>query len=147
MASTCYPTDAPYITTECSNGQVPYSTTTLYEGTLAGGKSTTISEVYCSCHSDEWYSATVVGSNVVNYCVPHTSCPAGRSETLRMRASMTDLQVGMTTSTSTNSYCLTAPPESCSGVPMTTDFCQCGPSSTPVYADAGTTPTGCAAAS
>jgi len=129
--STCYPTDASWITTECSNGQVPYSTTTLYGGTLADGQSTTISEVYCSCHSDEWYSATIIGSNVENFCMPHTSCPDG-----------------MTTSTSTNTYCVTAPPESCSGIATYADFCQCWPSSTPVYpADAGTTPTGCAALS
>lgn len=40
--STCYPVDSPYITTECSNGGIPYRTSTLYAGTLAGGESTTI---------------------------------------------------------------------------------------------------------
>jgi hypothetical protein len=34
--STCFPTDADWITTECSNGAVPLSTETLYSGTLAG---------------------------------------------------------------------------------------------------------------
>lgn len=39
---TCFPLNAAWITTECSNGAIPYSTTTLYDGTLAGGKSTAI---------------------------------------------------------------------------------------------------------
>jgi hypothetical protein len=39
---TCYPIDAPWITTECSHGGILYSTSTLYEGTLAGGNTTTI---------------------------------------------------------------------------------------------------------
>lgn len=34
--STCFATDADWITTECSNGAYPYSTETLYSGTLAG---------------------------------------------------------------------------------------------------------------
>jgi hypothetical protein len=42
-ASTCYPVDASWITTECSNGGIPWTTKTLYEGTLAGGESTIIS--------------------------------------------------------------------------------------------------------
>ena len=41
--STCFPLNAMWITTECSNGAVPYTTTTLYDGTLAGGSSTVIS--------------------------------------------------------------------------------------------------------
>jgi hypothetical protein len=40
---TCYPLNAPWITSECSNGGIPYATSTLYEGTLAGGDTTTIS--------------------------------------------------------------------------------------------------------
>jgi hypothetical protein len=35
--STCFPTDADWITTECSNGALPVSTETLYSGTLAEG--------------------------------------------------------------------------------------------------------------
>lgn len=46
-ASTCFPVDADWITTECSNGAIPYTTKTLYEGTLAGGESTTISGKFC----------------------------------------------------------------------------------------------------
>lgn len=44
--STCYPVDSPYITTKCSNGGIPYTTSTLYEGTLAGGESTTITSKF-----------------------------------------------------------------------------------------------------
>ena len=40
--STCFPLDAVWITTECSNGGIAYTTQTLYEGTLAGGQSTVI---------------------------------------------------------------------------------------------------------
>lgn len=40
--STCFPTNAVWITTECSNGAYPYSTKTLYSGTLAGGDDTII---------------------------------------------------------------------------------------------------------
>lgn len=42
-ASTCFPVDASWITTECSNGAIPWTTKTMYEGTLAGGQSTIIS--------------------------------------------------------------------------------------------------------
>lgn len=45
-ASTCYPLTAPWLTTKCSNGGIPYSTSTLYVGTLAGGEMTTISSTY-----------------------------------------------------------------------------------------------------
>jgi hypothetical protein len=41
--STCWPIDADWITTECHNGAYPFSTSTLYEGTLAGGDWTAIS--------------------------------------------------------------------------------------------------------
>jgi hypothetical protein len=40
---TCYALDSPWLTTSCSNGQIPYSTSTLYVGTLSGGESTTVS--------------------------------------------------------------------------------------------------------
>lgn len=40
---TCFPLSAAWITTECSNGAMPYSTKILYDGTLAGGRSTVIS--------------------------------------------------------------------------------------------------------
>ncbi|KAJ5182522.1 hypothetical protein N7492_000138 [Penicillium capsulatum] len=42
-ASTCFPLNAAWLTTECSNGALPYTTRTLYDGTLAGGASTVIS--------------------------------------------------------------------------------------------------------
>lgn len=35
--STCFPIDADWITTGCSNGALPVSTKTLYSGKLAGG--------------------------------------------------------------------------------------------------------------
>lgn len=41
--STCFPINAAWLTTECSNGAMPYTTRTLYDGTLAGGSSTVIS--------------------------------------------------------------------------------------------------------
>ncbi|KAJ5770293.1 uncharacterized protein N7511_002344 [Penicillium nucicola] len=131
-ASTCFPVDADWITTECSHGQIPWTTTTLYEGTLAGGESTTISAVSCSCARDQWYSATILpgASTVDTFCMPSSSCP-----------------VGMTTSIETNTYCATAPASACSGVPLETNFCKCSDAAqTPVYPDAvGAAPTGCAA--
>lgn len=39
---TCYPVDADWMVTECSNGAFPYTTSTLYEGTLADGEWTAI---------------------------------------------------------------------------------------------------------
>lgn len=48
--SSCFPLSEPWITTECSNGAVPYSTSTIYEGTLAGEESTVIrGEFLASC--------------------------------------------------------------------------------------------------
>ncbi|KAJ9258002.1 hypothetical protein C8Q69DRAFT_53290 [Paecilomyces variotii] len=129
--STCYPVDSPYITTKCSNGGTPYTTSTLYEGTLAGGESTTITNVGCSCAANQWYSMTLGpgGSTVDTYCMPHSACPAG-----------------MSTSVSTNSYCATAPASACSDIPLTTDFCVCqNPTATAVYPSGdGAVATGCA---
>ncbi len=129
-ASTCYPVNANFITTECSFGGVPYSTTTLFRGTLAGGESTTITNVGCNCATDQYYSHTQLpGSSIpLAFCMPTTCCPAG-----------------MTTSTSTNTYCATA---SCdSTVPLTKHFCECGARSTAVYPDgpASATAVGCSA--
>lgn len=126
--STCYPVDAAFITSKCTFGGIPYLTSTLYEGTLAGGDSTTITNVQCSCASDQYYSLTLLpgSSNVHAFCMPTSSCPAG-----------------MSTSTRTNTFCLTA---SCgSTVPLTTDFCECGTRSTAVYQEgpAGATAVGC----
>ena len=127
-ASTCYPVDAYFITTRCSFGGIAYNTQTLYEGTLAGGQSTTITNVQCNCATDQYYSNTLLpsSSNYDFFCMPTSSCPTG-----------------MTTSTSTNEYCSTA---SCdSSVPLTTDFCKCGTGSTAVYptGPASATATGC----
>jgi hypothetical protein len=50
-ASTCYAVDASWITTKCSNGGIPWSTSTLYEGVLAGETtSTTISSEFSLCN-------------------------------------------------------------------------------------------------
>ncbi|KAG0155870.1 hypothetical protein PDIDSM_3043 [Penicillium digitatum] len=40
--SSCFPLSEPWITTQCSNGAIPYSTSTMFEGTLAGEESTVI---------------------------------------------------------------------------------------------------------
>ena len=42
--TSCFSVSAPYLTTTCDphNGEFPYSTVTIYNGTLAGGTSTTI---------------------------------------------------------------------------------------------------------
>ena len=153
--STCFPLNAPWITTKCSNGGIPYTTSTLYQGTLAGGESTVISGrfsllfctfvavlgkltcvssllvvVSCSCAANQWYSMTLLpgSSNYDTFCMPHSSCPPG-----------------MTTSISINEYCATQPASVCSDIPLETDFCKCASTAqTPVYPDSpGATPTGC----
>ncbi|KAJ9488303.1 hypothetical protein VN97_g5006 [Penicillium thymicola] len=128
--STCFPVDASWITTECLHGAIPWTTSTLYEGTLAGGQSTIISAVSCSCARDQWYSMTILpgASTVDTFCMPSSSCPAG-----------------MATSVSTNSYCATAPASVCSGIPLETNYCKCeSAAQTPVYPDSvGAAPTGC----
>ncbi|KAJ5958403.1 uncharacterized protein N7479_005553 [Penicillium vulpinum] len=128
--STCFPLNAPWITTECSNGAIPYSTSTLYEGTLAGGDSTVISAVSCSCAVNQWYSSTrLPGSTKYDtFCMPHSACPQG-----------------MMTSVSTNKYCATQPAGVCKDIPLETDFCKCAyPEQTPIYPDwPGANPTGC----
>ncbi|KAJ5826470.1 hypothetical protein N7447_003233 [Penicillium robsamsonii] len=144
--STCFPLDASWITTECSHGAIPWTTSTLYEGTLAGGESTIISgesflhnvtnilrlykAVSCSCAKNQWYSMTMLpgASTVDTFCMPSSSCPAG-----------------MTTSVSTNTYCATAPASVCSDIPLETNYCRCeSAAQTPVYPDSvGAAPTGC----
>lgn len=44
---TCFPTDADWITTECSNGAYPYSTETLYSGALVGEDDAIVT---CECN-------------------------------------------------------------------------------------------------
>ncbi|KAF4210179.1 hypothetical protein CNMCM6805_000272 [Aspergillus fumigatiaffinis] len=132
-ASTCYAVDASWITTKCSNGGIPWSTSTLYEGVLAGETtSTTISIVSCSCARDQWYSMTLLPghSTVDTFCMPSSNCPAG-----------------MSTATSTNEYCVTSPAACASqGIPTTTRSCQCEqPGQTAVYpTEVGAAATGCA---
>ncbi|OJJ32880.1 hypothetical protein ASPWEDRAFT_174316 [Aspergillus wentii DTO 134E9] len=129
-ASTCYPLDASWIQTKCSNGGIPYTTKTLYAGTLAGGESTVISAVSCSCAQNQWYSQTILpDSNSVDvFCMPSSACPTG-----------------MSTSVQTNTYCATASAGACSDIPLTTGFCKCeNANATPVYPDGdGAVATGC----
>ncbi|KAJ5146213.1 uncharacterized protein N7515_000777 [Penicillium bovifimosum] len=82
--STCFPLKEPWITTSCSNGAIPFWTSTIYDGTLAGGHSTVI--------KDQWYSMTQRdgSSHYDTFCMPHSYCPRG-----------------MTTSVSLNEYCAT----------------------------------------
>jgi hypothetical protein len=145
--STCFPTDADWITTECSNGALPVSTETLYSGTLAEGDDAMItcksnpsspvlrlelitSAVACACPSDQWYSMTTTdGASIFEtYCMPTQSCPPG-----------------MTTSMSINEYCATASAAICSDLPSHADRCECvSQNMTPVYPDGpGATATGC----
>jgi len=123
----CFPVNATYLTTTCSNnGEFPYTTNTIFNGTLAGGTTTTILQVQCECHSDQWYSWGS-GAQYGPYCMPKTDCASG-----------------MTTSTSTDSYCLTSP-TSCSGISTYWPYCVCAePNQTPVYPSIGAYPTGCA---
>ncbi|OJJ48978.1 hypothetical protein ASPZODRAFT_13719 [Penicilliopsis zonata CBS 506.65] len=113
---TCYPVSAAWITTECSHGAVPWTTSTLYAGVL-GGTSTVIRAVSCSCASDQWYSATLLSESVYTFCMPRSDCPPG-----------------MTTSTSVNTYCATAGCEG-EGIWPTTTYCKCRGSSTAVYSE------------
>lgn len=53
--STCFPLNAVWITTECSNGGIPYTTKTLFDGTLEGGESTVISGMYRDLYSEDKY--------------------------------------------------------------------------------------------
>ncbi|CAG8035905.1 unnamed protein product [Penicillium salamii] len=160
-ASTCFPVTADWITTECSNGAVPYTTKTMYEGTLAGGESTIISgeffiffllglrslvaqtiplgtkltdyiAVSCSCSQDSYYSYTLLPG-------------ASKVDTFCMPSS--SCAAGMTTSTETNAYCATAPATACQNVPLVTSACKCeNPTETAVYPDlVGARPTGCSA--
>ncbi|OOQ89050.1 hypothetical protein PEBR_10422 [Penicillium brasilianum] len=128
--STCFPTDADWITTECSNGALPISTETLYSGTLAGGDDAMITSVACACPSDQWRSVTTMdgASSFETYCMPTRSCPPG-----------------MTTSLSINEYCATASAAICSDLPAQADRCECvGQEMTPRYPEGpGATATGC----
>jgi hypothetical protein len=148
---TCFPISAAWITTECSNGAVPYSTKTLYDGTLAGGKSTVIScklrfshmektsinataAVSCACGSNQWYSMTMLdgGSQFDTFCMPYNSCPPG-----------------MAASTSINAYCASATDSAamsaCSDFSPESNYCSCNdPMQTPVYPkEPGAAATGC----
>ncbi|CAI7574726.1 unnamed protein product [Penicillium pancosmium] len=119
--STCWPIGADWITTECHNGAYPFTTSTLYEGTIADGDWTAISIVSCACPTYQWYSMTMLEdrSNYVTFCMPHRSCPPG-----------------MTTSVRTNQYCATAAAGACADTEYKTDYCECAdPMQIPVYDD------------
>ncbi|KAJ5831848.1 hypothetical protein N7474_000159 [Penicillium riverlandense] len=110
---------------------MPYTTTTLYHGTLAGGDSVLITAVDCACATGQWYSMTLLpGSSTVDtFCMPYASCPRG-----------------MTTSVQTNSICATAPAGVCANDAEKTEYCaSVNPSQTPEYPDdPGAAPTACA---
>lgn len=57
---TCYPLDASWITTKCLNGAQAYSTSTLYQGTLAGGESTVVTGIYFL------FNSTLLGQSHAN---------------------------------------------------------------------------------
>lgn len=149
---TCFPLNAAWLTTDCSNGAIPATTKTLFDGSLAGGTSTVVSctwkffpflyiryrqnetsnrytAVSCSCPSDQWYSVTMRDrkSGLDTFCMPYGVCPAG-----------------MTTSFGTSGLCAERSKDSCVGVPVATSFCRCAdPLQTPVYPDEpGTAATG-----
>lgn len=129
--STCYPTDAVWLTSECSNGAIAAGTSTLYAGTLADGSSTIIKDVSCTCAANQYYSWGAVTTGTITteevFCMPYSECASG-----------------MTTSISTNGYCASTP-ASCPGRPTTTPYCKCAnPTQTPVYPPGGSVPTGCA---
>ncbi|KAK3376577.1 hypothetical protein B0T24DRAFT_619005 [Lasiosphaeria ovina] len=122
----CYPVDASWITTTCPpNGETAYTTSTLFSGTLAGGVSTVISVVQCACGEGQYYSWQSESPYSV-YCMPFADCVAG-----------------MTTSYSTNDYCLTVTtPSYCSGS-VSTPYCACA-TGLPQYPAEGGAPTTCA---
>ncbi|KAJ5562759.1 hypothetical protein N7461_001520 [Penicillium sp. DV-2018c] len=128
--STCFPLKEPWITTSCSNGAIPFWTSTIYDGTLAGGHSTVIKGVSCSCAADQWYSMTHRdgASHYDTFCMPCSYCPRG-----------------MTTSISLNEYCATQTAGVCSDIPLHTQVCKCEHAAqTPVYPNwPGAWPTGC----
>ncbi|KAJ5688884.1 hypothetical protein N7462_003276 [Penicillium macrosclerotiorum] len=125
--STCFPIDADWIITECSNGAFASSTKTLYNGHLAGGYSTVIRSISCACPSDQWYSMAVIDGGVETFCMPYQSCPPG-----------------MTTSISTNQYCATAPAGVCADIATEVSKCECAGALTPIYPDEpGATAIGC----
>lgn len=66
--STCCPLDAVWITTECSNGALPLTTKTLFDGTLAGGSSTVVS---CKPNADIPFSELKRSSPLTNVQLCH----------------------------------------------------------------------------
>ncbi|OGE56990.1 hypothetical protein PENARI_c002G09576 [Penicillium arizonense] len=162
---TCFPLNAAWITTECSNGALAYATSTLYEGTLAGGQSTIISGAYLlflgSSSLYNYSPRQVKGqrNETSNWFLmtKAVSCSCAEDQwysmtllegsttydTFCMPSSYCPL--GMTTSVSFNDYCVTAPASACSGIPMETNFCKCSyAGQTPVYPEyPGAVPTRC----
>ncbi|KAK3375807.1 hypothetical protein B0T24DRAFT_617061 [Lasiosphaeria ovina] len=131
VGQTCFPVDADWITTTCSpgGGQTPYLTATLFSGTLAGGVSTVISMVNCKCADDLWYSWPQTPPFTGGpWCMPFTDCAPG-----------------MTTSWSTNEYCVTVTtPSYCSTeTALSRPYCACA-TGLPQYPPAGGSPTTCA---
>lgn len=157
---TCFPLNAAWLTTDCSNGAVPVTTKTLFDGTLAGGMSTVVSCTESSLSFPFLYhntSNTEGTSHLTNtYPAVSCSCPSDQwySVTTRDRKSGLDTfcmpygvcPAGMTTSFGGSGLCTEGSEDSCVGVPVTTSFCRCkDPLQTPVYPDEpGAAATGCA---
>lgn len=159
--STCFPVDASWITTECSHGAIPWTTSTLYEGTLAGGQSTIISGKSLPVHFPCCCCCSICPARDDEANMPDifkaVSCSCARDQwysmTILPGASTVDTfcmpssscPAGMTTSVSTNTYCATAPASVCSDIPLETNYCKCeSAAQTPVYPDSvGAAPTGC----
>ncbi|CAI7659053.1 unnamed protein product [Penicillium bialowiezense] len=125
--STCFPLNAPWITTKCSNGAFPYSMSTFYRGTIAGGQSTTVTGLSCSCAQNQWTSTKTGDSGEESFCMVYETfrCPPG-----------------MDTSDMVYPTCSASPFGGCPLISV----CVCADKAqTPVYPDgSGLEPTGCA---
>jgi hypothetical protein len=163
--SSCFPLSEPWITTKCSNGAIPYSTSTIYQGTLVGGESTVIRGEFddslymssflfisprgknSSVEANFWMCSLLAGvscSCATNQWYSMTLLPGSSNyDTFCMPYSYCPR--GMTTSVSINEYCATKPVGVCSDIPLEANLCQCAsPAQTPVYPDwPGANPTGC----
>ncbi|OQE92694.1 hypothetical protein PENNAL_c0007G04688 [Penicillium nalgiovense] len=77
--SSCFPLSEPWITTKCSNGAIPYSTSTIYQGTLEGGESTVIRG----------------SSNYDTFCMPYSYCPRGMTTSVSINEYCATQPVGV----------------------------------------------------
>lgn len=96
--STCYPLDASWLTTECLNGAVQWTTSALYNGTFADAASTAISGVplllaAAGCSTNLFFCCCGVlflspkpvysmSSNYDMFSMSPTSCPLGMTRSV-----------------------------------------------------------------